>query len=390
LNKITKTEQRNLRFRNVISGVEVDSIWQHLLAEKLWRSADFLQHEENVISGYRDRAPWKPVLTPWITLEPGMFWSQETSNTADPVYRPVCGSGTMEDFLDAALRFFECFNGRHIAVQLSGGFDSSLIIGLLRHFGIPYSLVGLRSDRYEFRTERYVQEKLASAAESVEFIDECACLPYTDINAVPPHQVPDLLSLNFSQDDAMARACRRLGVDVLLSGGGGDNLLAETVPESPDLCEWRPQIFTDPFPVNMVYKPRGIDFLSFFGDQGIVDAIYRLRCGQGFDSTKLWARNFFRDFLPSELSNYTYCADFWGRDIDGLQDAIPLIRDIHSSAAESTGSDYFADERLEELLKQDFMQADKILYNRIDARVSSALWVNSLERLLLSNKMTQG
>lgn len=388
MNNTTKTEQPNLRFRNAISGLEVDSIWQYLFAEKLWRSADFLQHEENVISGYRDRARWKPVLTPWITLEPGMFWSQETFRTADPVYRPVRGSGTMEEFLDAALRFFECFNGRRIAVQLSGGFDSSLIIGLLRYFGIPYSLVGLRSDRYEFRTERYVQEKLASAAESVEFIDECVCLPCSNINAVPPHQIPDLLSLNFSQDDAMARACRRLGVDVLFSGGGGDNLLAEAVPESPDLCEWRPQIFTDPFPVDMVYKPRGIDFLSFFGDHGIVGAIYRLRQGQTSDSSKLWARWFFRNFLPRELVDFAYCADFWGRDMDGMNDAIPVIRELHTLAAESTESEYFLDEKLEELLKQDLLRPDKTLYQRLEARLSSAVWVNSLERLFHSSQNT--
>lgn len=378
-------EQRSLRFRNSISGIEVDSIWDHLLAEKLWRSADFFQHEYNVLSGHRNRGPWKPVLPPWATLESGIFWCAETSSLTDPVYKPINGPGNRDDFLKAALHFFELLDGKRIAVQLSGGLDSSLIIGLLRHFSIPHSLVGLKSDRYEFRTERFVQESLAyQASSSVVLIDECEHLPYSALNVVPPHQVPNLLSLNFAQDDAMARACSKLGIDVLLTGGGGDNLFADDVPECPDLCEWRPQIFTDSFPVDIVYKTYEIDLVSFFGNHEIVNAIYRLRCGQEIDLKKLWARNFFRDFLPAELYNHSYCADFWGRDIDGLQQAMPLIREIHGRAAEATNSVYFAHERLEELLKQDLLRSDKNLYNRIDARVSSAIWVNSLERLLLS------
>jgi hypothetical protein len=382
MNKLAQTDQPSLRFLNLISGQVVDSVWSELLDQRLWRSAKFSHYEENVLSGFRNRTPWKSVIFPWITIEPGMLWSRKTHSLNDPVHRPSRGAGSISDFLNAAERVFRRYHGRRIAVQLSGGLDSSLIIGLLRHFDIPHCLVGLRSKRYEFRTERRVQEKLVCRAESVEFIHEDAHLPCSDLPEIPPHQVPDLLSLNFSQDYAMALACRRLGVEVFFSGGGGDNLLAEAVPECADLCEWRPQIFTDPFPVDIVYRPLGIEFLSFFGDLGIVDAIYRLRCGQERDLTKLWARHFFKEFLPSELVEFAYCADFWGRDMDGMQDAIASIREMHSFAAEVTGSDYFADEKLEELLKQDLMRPDKTLYQRLEVRISASVWVNALERLL--------
>ena len=85
---------------------------------------------------------------------------------------------------------------------------------------VQHGLVGLRSARYEFRTERHVQEVLAKECGDVELIDEAGCLPCAGLNRVPPHQVPDLLSLNYAQDAAMAEACRKLGIEVLLSGGG--------------------------------------------------------------------------------------------------------------------------------------------------------------------------
>jgi hypothetical protein len=376
-------KQPSLRFHNTASGQEVDSIWDELLARKLWRRADFLQHEKNVLSGYRDRTYWKPVLPPWITLEPEMSWCHETTSLVDPVYFPVEGVGSMDDFLAAVQRLFKRFEGNHIGVQLSGGFDSSLTIGLLKHFGIRYSVVGLISKRYEFRTERRVQEKLAAEAESVELIDESEHLPCSHLEKVPAHQIPDLLSLNFSQDCAMTQACRTLGIDVLFSGGGGDNLFMEAVPERPELCQWRPQIFTDPFPADVVYYPNGIKFLSFYGEREIVDSVFRLRRGQDCDLSKLWARHFFRDFLPRELTDFAYCADFWGRDMDGLHDAMPSIRAIHRSAAEATGSEYFNDERLEELLKEDLLQPEKSLYHRLEARISNAVWINSLKNLRL-------
>jgi len=336
--------------------------------------------------GALDRSPWRPVIPGLLPLYPGMSWCADSNVALDPTYCPKEGEGSLADFLAASRRFFDRFEGRRLGVQLSGGLDSSLVIGLLRHFEIPHALVGLKTDRYEFRTERHVQEKLAAAATAFELIDGEECLPCSNVKGVPPHQVPDLLSLNYSQDVAMAEACGRLGIEVLFSGGGGDNLLVETVPEDPAQCVWRPQIFTDPFPVDVVYRPRGIEFGSFFQDKGIVDAVYRLRSGQGEDLRKYWARMFFSDFLPLELVEYGYCADFWGRDIDGMQAALPTVRELHARAAALTGSDYFAEERLEDLLAQDLLRPEKSFYQRLEARISSAVWVCSLQKAIAAGQ----
>jgi hypothetical protein len=322
------------------------------------------------------------VVSDWLALHSGQSWCEKMQAALDSVHIPTEGPGGMDDFLEAALRFFSRYEGQKIGVQLSGGLDSSLVIGLLRHFGIKHGLVGLRSARYEFRTERHVQEVLAKECGDVELIDEAGCLPCAGLNHVPPHQVPDLLCLNYAQDADMAEACLKLGVEVLLSGGGGDNLLGQAVPSDSRLCPWRPQTFTDQFPVDVAYRPRGVEFLSFFGDHGVVDSLYRLRRGQGEDYRKLWARAFFQDFLPRELVNFHYCADFWGRDIDGLVKALPAVWNLHRAAREYTGDSYFDDKRLKELIAEDILRPRKELYQRIEARLSSATWVCSLERWL--------
>jgi hypothetical protein len=376
------TSQPELRFRHLRTGEEVGSIWSELRSGKLWRSAYFERHEANTLAGAGDRTGWSAVVSDWLALHSGQSWCEKMQAALDSVHIPTEGPGGMDDFLEAALRFFSRYEGQKIGVQLSGGLDSSLVIGLLRHFGIKHGLVGLRSARYEFRTERHVQEVLAKECGDVELIDEAGCLPCAGLNHVPPHQVPDLLCLNYAQDADMAEACLKLGVEVLLSGGGGDNLLGQAVPSDSRLCPWRPQTFTDQFPVDVAYRPRGVEFLSFFGDHGVVDSLYRLRRGQGEDYRKLWARAFFQDFLPRELVNFHYCADFWGRDIDGLVKALPAVWNLHRAAREYTGDSYFDDKRLKELIAEDILRPRKELYQRIEARLSSATWVCSLERWL--------
>ena len=373
--------QPGLRFLHRPSGVIADSIWQELRLHGLWRRTDFDAHEGNTLKGAGDRSDWLPIFADWFPLDTGQIWCSRTERALDPVHLPNAGAeGSLEDFLEAALTFFARFDGRKIGVQLSGGFDSSLIIGLLRHFCIPHGLVGMESQRYEFRTERIIPQRLAEQNGDVALIDEATCLPCARLREAPPHQVPDLLSLNLAQDRDMAIACQQIGIEVLLSGGGGDNLLGMAVPIEAAESRWRPQTFTDSFPVDLIYRPMGIEFLSFFGDPGVVDVFFRLRRGQGNDTPKRWARRFFRDFVPRELAEYTYCADFWGRSIDGLLAALGPIRELHAEARELSGNDFFDAGRLDCLLAEDLYRPRKELYQRIEARTSAAVWVVSMAK----------
>lgn len=375
--------QPRIRFRNSSSDAVADSIWRQLRDDEIWKHTSFEAHEQNTLIGAGNRTEWTAFFPDWFPIFEGQIWCHETRRSIDPVYIPAdTRPARMEDFLGAARAFFSRFKGRRIGVQLSGGFDSSLVIGLLRHFQIDHGLVGLKSDRFEFRTERYIQECLAAQNCRCELIDEESCLPCSKLDDVPPHQIPDLLSLDYAQDAAMAAACNRLGIDVLLSGGGGDNLLGQAVPENPLACAWRPQTFTDDFPVEFAYRPRGIQFLSFFSAKEIVDTFYRLRRGQEDDYRKRWAREFFQEFVPRELVDYNYFADFWGRSIDGLVLALDDIHRQHRKAFAFTGNPYFADDQLQSLISQDIYRPNKEIHQRIEARISSAVWACSLSKWL--------
>jgi hypothetical protein len=104
--------------------------------------------------------------------------------------------------------------------------DSSIIIGLLSHLNIPFWLIGMTTKRYEFRTERHIQELLFPLAAEAILLDYDSHLPLSQLLEVPSHQHPELLSINYGSENAMAMACEQLGIEVLLTGDGGDNLVA--------------------------------------------------------------------------------------------------------------------------------------------------------------------
>lgn len=364
-----------IQFVDICSGVITDDI-RSRLRDGLWREVIPDNHEHNIILGLLRRNEWKPVLPGILVKYPGMVWEHGT--LMDPPFVPSLGEGELEDFVNAAERFFSQYRGRRIGVQLSGGLDSSLIIGLLRHFGLAYSLVGLTSTRYEFRTERIIQEELAAQAEGVELLDYERCLPFLRTDSVPAHQHPDLSCINFAGEDAMAEACKRHGIEVLLTGFGGDVLWGSAVPTDPSHCDWRPSSFEDAWLADVVYAPHGVDLVPFYSDPDMVSAVYNMRRGQGEDLLKIRTREAFRSFLPRHLAEYTYCADFWGLYVDGLCRAAPTLKQIALTAWEHVRNPLLSPEAIAELLGSDLLQINKKLYQIIEARVSLCIWLNSL------------
>jgi hypothetical protein len=335
-------------------------------------------HENAVILGVLERPSWKPTIRDLLAIYPGMKWSPRRHCIIDPEFRPTNRECSMKDFLHEATRFFEAFSSHKIGVQLSGGLDSSLIIGLLRHFKIPHQLVGMTTGRYEFRTETYIQRLLAETAEAAVMIDYEKHLPLSSLALVPAHQYPDLSSINYGADKAMAEACEEFGIEVLLTGFGGDVILGTEVPAEAAACTWKPQVFTDAWLADIAYGRHGVALIPFFGHEPIVDCFFNLRRGHMEDVEKHWARQFFREYLPRNLVEYTYRADFWGLYIDGLRAAIPAIRAIHADAGRLSGHPYFSENALDELLSEDLLDPKKLLYQKIEARTSMAVWVNSL------------
>jgi len=371
--------KKKVSYINLNTAENHDNIWDYLNTDG-WKNIHPENFEYNTLIGVLKRKEAKTVIGNFLPIYKGMKWLEKEKNVIDPTYIPNCFDANMTIFLNAALAFFKKYEGKKIGVQLSGGLDSSIIIGLLKHFRIPFYLVGMSTKRYEFRTENYVQQILSKWAIESILIDYEKHLPLSNLNEVPIHQYPDLMVNNYSSNKAMALECKRIGVEILLTGDGGDNVFGEPIPSDPEQCTWIPQSFGDNWLAENVYAPFGIDIIPFYEFTGVLDAIYNLRRGQGEDKEKFWSRQFFREFIPKELVNFTYCADFWGLYISGLHKAIPYIEILCKGAFDRTHNQYFSKLSINKLLSQDLLSANKQIYQKIEARVAFAVWINSLNK----------
>jgi len=361
----------------ITEGKVLPDIWREL-KQGAWKNLVPEVFENNVKLGELNRSKALSVIPNILPIHWGMGWDDDKKCLIDPFFHPQLQTLGINDFLHAVERFFDKFKGKHIGVHLSGGLDSSIIIALLKHFNIPFSLVGMTSNRYEFRTEKYIQQLLATWGRKTVLIDYEDHLPLSHLDKVPPHQHPQILSMNYNTSKTMAIECQNMGIEVLFTGNGGDNVFADAVPVNPADCTWLPQGFKDTWLDDFAYASYGVEVVPFYADSGIMNTIYNLRKGQDEDNAKLWARQFLKDYLPKELVNYTYCADFWGLYTDGLQESIPTIRKLFGQAYELTENDYFSLQKTNELLNQDLLNANKTMYQAIESRISLAVWLNSL------------
>lgn len=369
------------RYVDLLSGKKTSDLWGFLRSVG-WKLLVPENFEHNNLKGVLRREEWKPVLGNILPIYQGMVWDDRTKTITDPVYNPQRSVSSLDSLLTAASNFFDRYQGKRIGVQLSGGLDSSIIIGFLRYFGISFHLIGMSTTRYEFRTERHIQQKLRAWGEYSKLIDYEEFLPMSFLEDVPPFQHPDLLVLNYGSESAMAKECLAQGIEILFSGDGGDNLFAEPIPVNYEECSWLPQVFSDNWLVDNIYAPYGVELIPFYADPGIMDAIYNLRLGQQEDNSKLWARKFFKPFIPEELSNFTYCADFWGLYIDGFQQALPTIRKLINKAFDLTRHPYFSIESCKKLLSQDLLHMNKQMYQVLESRTALAVWVNSISHIV--------
>jgi hypothetical protein len=271
-------------------------------------------------------------------------------------------------------------------VQLSGGLDSSIIIYLLKYFNIPFTLIGMYSESYEFRTEFFIQKKLTELTETYELIDFKKNLPFSGLSSIPPFTYTDISSINYASDKAMAEACAKLGVDILLSGEGGDYVFSQEINSIETKYPWSSTEFYDSWLNENIYNKVGCELVPFYADEKIMNCIFNLRRGEKEDWGKMWARNFFKDVLPEELVNYAYYADFWGLYCKGILNANDEVREIISNAYLISNKKIFSPENFNSLLSENILNLDRSTYSKLEAKVASAVWVisnfkNSIQNL---------
>lgn len=361
------------------SGEMRDSIWD-LLEDGLWQdfSIDNFLYNESV--GDMKPEYWNPVFPHITPIGAGFRWDAQRQCVKLDYYHPRrIEDADMSTFLAAAECFFSRYEGKKIGVHLSGGLDTSLIIGLLRHFHIPFVLAGLKSDRFEMRTERHIQQILGVLGEETFLLDIEETPSFSHLERVPKHQVPCEFIRGNEADKVLAQVFCSAGVEVVFTGQGGDSLLMED--ESHGLAQYNIGYeFLTPWSAEMHYKPLGIDLVSPLADTEIIDQISNLRLGQAEDTSKLWARHFFRDFLPRELSEYCYVADFFGLTLDGLDRAKTTIESLFEECNDLVHHHVFSPTETRKLLNTSVYSFDIKEYIDFCARISVAVWYHALFR----------
>ena len=169
------------------------------------------------------------------------------------------------------------------------------------------------------------------------------------------------------------------GVEVVFTGQGGDSLFMED--ESNGLaCYNIGYEFLMSWAAEFHYKPLGIELVSPLAEKSIIDQISNLRIGMPEDSSKLWARHFFRDFLPYELSDYCYVADFFGLTLDGLEHAKPTIKHLFEESYELTQHHVFSSNEIKRMMQADVYSFEIKDYIDYCGRIAIAVWLHSIFR----------
>lgn len=227
------------------------------------------------------------------------------------------------------------FNNKTIGVELSGGLDSSLIIETLLKFGIEPILIGFSSEKFEFRTERIIQNIYEKRVKESIILKYENCFAFDNLKETPKHPIPVTESHFFNRHLIVANKAQELKIDILLSGEAGDQLLSfpnEIINNSLLPIEFSYWCLAEQWSNQYVFQKSGVNYLSGMALGALPSLIMSLRGLQPWDPMKLWARKKFKECLPKELSEFAYTAFHNGWVADGLNNAADTIEEISENA----------------------------------------------------------
>lgn len=353
-------------------------IWDELKAG-LWKTFNIENFLFNNLLPSDDVDKNKPIFEGFHQIVAGTQWSKELNRLIQCLYTPVryehC---SLNDLIEAAGKYFMSLKAKRIGVHLSGGFDSSLIMAILKQLGIPFVPVGLKSETFEFRTERQIQDIMMEWGEDGLLIDIEDHPHYSDLDKIAIHQIPDSDIKTVSGANAMAEAFAARGCDVVFTGLGGDSLFVDAIPDINQLQFNIGNEFINPTEADRIYAPRGIRLVSFFAHTEIINIICSAREGKKLDFLKLWARQWAKSILPNELTEKSYCADFFGLSMWGLEQARPTIKRLMEESYEISGNPCFNADNTRRFLEQDVYSFEYRDYINYCGLISIASWFHSL------------
>lgn len=369
--------ESTVKFWNFNSSSFQDNIWSEL-KNGLWRTYDVSIGIENDCLPLSKITTQRPVFPNIQQIPPGTKWSVTNNRLEEDVYVPNYVKSSLTKLLNWCEDYFSNLKAKRIGVHLSGGLDSGIIICILKTLNIPFVPIGLKSNTFEFRTERRIQEILIQYGQDGRLIDLEKYPFYSNLDRIPPHQIPMPAIKSNSSTEALVRAFVDNGCDIVFSGQGGDSLLVDNISSHSRVSYNIGAEFENPYDYELYYRPAGVKLISFFSLPQIIDQLTTAAIGRSFDPYKLWARKWFKSILPRELFDFHYCADFFGLTIAGLKSAMPSIKLLLEEAYDLSADEHFSPNNTKEFLSQDINSFEQPQYTHFCSLISMAVWYHSI------------
>jgi len=327
------------------SNLILENIWDKITLEDLSKSS-FDNHCVNSARYIQSPDCYKPVFKNIYPIPPRSKWQYDGISFKCNQSLEVNKSNY--NLFELIQKFIQPLKKYKIGVELSGGLDSSIIISMLIANGIEPFLIGFSCDRYEFRTERHIQSLYKNKVQNTILLDSRQILPFQNLLNCPAHQLPNPTSLYYYSKQVSAKHCKENGIEILFNGMSGDALCCESIfgksmPES-----WHNWMMDNRWFHENVFTKSQVQYLPVYTNT-LASKIFNERVNMGFDSQKIWARLFFKEYLPSELVNYTYKADHVGDLIEGIKRSYYEVKELFKTTEELTKNRAFSESSLSKL-----------------------------------------
>jgi len=343
------------------------------ISKRLFTAESFSTHVENETCLPIHLNEYKPVLPAIYPVPARTKWSYE-----DGVFTKLKKNIKLSE----SLNFDSCLKNTHrllkatkgkIAVEISGGLDSSIMIGMLEKLGYEPILIGTFSDLYKFRTEKHIQETIASKYKNV-ILSESFLLQFTNLLETPAHFLPSYMSLHHSIGANTIKLLKEHDVKYVLQGVAFDSMLVEPIQGNPNEIRW--PTLQDDCLNDYIFTPQGASYIDVAALTPIRQMLLSLRNGQPQDSQKWWARKFFSSVIPPELSNYAYKANFGPLWWDGLMSSSEQIIQVVDTAWKITSLPVFENFKMQSLFDGMNNGAGRVGF----AKLAYANWVHALHK----------
>ena len=341
-------------------------------------SSNLENHIKNLSQGIERPDIYHEVLKNIYPIPPFSKWkyNEKRFNFLDQPTLPLNSSlKSKANFIDLIKSKTKYLKNKKIAIELSGGLDSSIIIELFNLCGIETNLIGLISKNYEFRTERIIQDHYANKHNSF-LIDSKDALPFSSLLDCPPHPLPTKKSLFFYQKEVIAKKCAEEKIDFLFNGIIGDTVFCDKIEST----RWHKWEFDNNWFNDFVFQPKKVSYITTNFDF-VLNYFFNQRKHEQSDPFKIWARNHFKDILPKTLSKYYYKTDHFEEIIEGIYSAENDISETYKLTKRITKNHLFTFQNLGKDLNNFKLMNDQEI-NTFFAKVSYAVWIYSLRKIL--------